>query len=218
MDQILDLLAPLGPQIITALPLIPTSYKLLVHAKPLPACCVLISHFLATASNSFPHSGPLVTAARSEIVVNSLNPNWQLTTIHTGTRLPFFNFLSIINSEEQSRAVAYCWQPASTVTPGIEPRWDPRPYIYSMSRLLFFPSFVVPPSIKREGLDFFYNWCSLTTPYSTRGHIKVADIYISYIIHKTQTDTKFYYIQGHLSMQDSAAAYASTYLNLRNGN
>jgi hypothetical protein len=26
------------------------------------------------------------------------------------------------------------------------------------------------------------------------------------------------YIQGHLSMQDSAAAYASTYLNLRNGN
>jgi hypothetical protein len=26
----------------------------------------------------------------------------------------------------------------------------------------------------------------------------------------TQTDTKFYYIQGHLSMQDSAAAYAST--------
>jgi hypothetical protein len=30
-----------------------------------------------------------------------------------------------------------------------------------------------------------------------------------------QTDS--YYIQGHLSMQDSAAAYASTYLNLRNG-
>jgi hypothetical protein len=29
-------------------------------------------------------------------------------------------------------------------------------------------------------------------------------------IHKTQTDTKIYYIQGHLSMQVSAAAYAST--------
>jgi hypothetical protein len=27
---------------------------------------------------------------------------------------------------------------------------------------------------------FFYNWCSLTTPYSTRGHIKVGDIYILY--------------------------------------
>jgi hypothetical protein len=70
---------------------------------------------------------------------------------------------------------------------------------------------------KKGGLDFFYNWCSLTTPYSIRGHIKVGDIYILYIIHKTQTDTKFYYKQRHLSMQNSAAAYASTYLNLRNG-
>jgi hypothetical protein len=32
---------------------------------------------------------------------------------------------------EQSRALAYCRQPASTVTPGIEPRWDPWPYISS---------------------------------------------------------------------------------------
>jgi hypothetical protein len=55
---------------------------------------------------------------------------------------------------EQSSAVAYCRQPASTVTPGIEPCWDPWPYIYSTSRLLFF-SFVVPPLIKREGLDVF---------------------------------------------------------------
>jgi hypothetical protein len=66
-------------------------------------------------------------------------------------------------------------------------------------------------------LDFFYNWFSLTTPYSTRGHINVGDVYILYIIHKTQPDTNFYYIKGHLSMQDSATAYASTYLNLRNG-
>jgi hypothetical protein len=68
---------------------------------------------------------------------------------------------SEVNSAEQSRALAYCRQPASTVTPGIEPRWDPWPYICSR---LFFPSFVVPPLIKMEGLDFFYNWCSLTTP------------------------------------------------------
>jgi ascorbate-specific PTS system EIIC-type component UlaA len=47
--------------------------------------------------------------------------------------------------------------------------------------------------------------------------IGIGDIYILYIIHKTQTYTKFYYIQGHLSMQDSAAAHASIYLNLRNG-
>jgi hypothetical protein len=57
---------------------------------------------------------------------------------------------------EQSRAVAYCRQPASTVTAGIEPRWDPWPYICSMSRLLFFfPSFVVPPLIKKRGWTFF---------------------------------------------------------------
>jgi hypothetical protein len=31
---------------------------------------------------------------------------------------------------EQSRAVAYCRQPASTVTLGIEPRWDPWPSIW----------------------------------------------------------------------------------------
>jgi hypothetical protein len=86
-----------------------------------------------------------------------------------------------------------------------------------MSRLLFFPFFRFSSFHKREGLGFFYNWRCLTTPYSTRGHIKVGDIYILYIIHKTQTDTKFYYIQRHLSMQNSAAAYASTYLNLRNG-
>jgi hypothetical protein len=88
-------------------------------------------------------------------------------------------------------------------------------YLFSV-KTFFFPSFLVPPLIKGEGLDFFYNWCFLTTPYSNRGHIEVGDMYIIYIIHKKQTDTKFYYIQGHLSMQDSAAAYASTYLNLRN--
>jgi hypothetical protein len=87
----------------------------------------------------------------------------------------------------QSRAVAYCRRPASTVTPGIEPRWDPWPYICSMSRLCSPPSFVVPPLIKREGLDFFYNWCSLTTPFSTRGHIKVEDIYILYMCRAEQS-------------------------------
>jgi hypothetical protein len=57
------------------------------------------------------------------------------------------------SAAEQSKAVAYCRQPASTVTPGIEPSWNPWSYISSMSRLLFFPpSFVVPPLIKREGV------------------------------------------------------------------
>jgi hypothetical protein len=53
-----------------------------------------------------------------------------------------------------TKAAAYCQQPASTVALGIEPRWDPWPYICSVSRLLFFFSFV-PPLIKREGLGFF---------------------------------------------------------------
>jgi hypothetical protein len=83
-------------------------------------------------------------------------------------------------------------------------------YLFNVKTFVFSP-FVVPPLIKRERLGFFYNWCFLTTPYCTRGHIKVGDIpYIFYIIHETQTGTKFYYIQGHLSMQDSAAAHAST--------
>jgi hypothetical protein len=47
-------------------------------------------------------------------------------------------------AEAEEEAEAYGWQPAGTVIPGIGPRWDPWPYIYSMSRLLF-SSFVDPP-------------------------------------------------------------------------
>jgi hypothetical protein len=89
-------------------------------------------------------------------------------------------------------------------------------YLFSVKTFAFF-FFRCSSFDKKGGVGFFYNWRSITTPYSTRGHIKVGDIYILYIIHKTQTDTKFYYIQSHLSMQVSRAAYASTYLNLRNG-
>jgi hypothetical protein len=44
-------------------------------------------------------------------------------------------------------AEAYCWQPAGTLNPGTGPRWDPWPYICSMSRPLFcfVFSFVEPP-------------------------------------------------------------------------
>jgi hypothetical protein len=88
-------------------------------------------------------------------------------------------------------------------------------YLFNIKTFVFF--FRFSSFDKKGGVGLFLYWCSLTTPYSTRGHIKVGDICILYIIHKTQTDTKFYYIQGRLSMQDSATAYASTYLNLRNG-
>jgi hypothetical protein len=57
----------------------------------------------------------------------------------------------------QSRAEAYCRQPANMVTPGIGPRWDPWPYICSMSRPLCFslPSLFLLID-KKEGLDFFF--------------------------------------------------------------
>jgi hypothetical protein len=44
-------------------------------------------------------------------------------------------------------------------------------YLYNVKTFVF--SFFRCSSllIKSEGLDFFNNWCSLTTPYSTWGHI-----------------------------------------------
>jgi hypothetical protein len=131
-----------------------------------------------------------------------------------------FQFSNLISLAEQSRA-----EQRSSLLPATSRHshsWHRAPlgpmrYICSMSRLLFFFFFRCSSFDKKEGVGLFYNWCSLTAPFSTRGRIKVGDIYILYIIHKTQTDSKFYYIQGHLSMQDSAAACASTCLHLRNG-
>jgi hypothetical protein len=50
-------------------------------------------------------------------------------------------FTSKLNCSEQSRALAYCRQPATTVTLDIEPPWDPWSYICSVSRLFFFRCF-----------------------------------------------------------------------------
>jgi hypothetical protein len=114
-------------------------------------------------------------------------------------------YLNLRNGRaEQSRAVAYCWQPASTVTLGIEPRWDPWPYI-SVSRLLFFSSFIVPPLIKGRGWAFFVIGVPLLHLFHPRSHWSRGYRHIIHF-HKTQTDSKFYYIQGHLSMQDSASS------------
>jgi hypothetical protein len=76
-------------------------------------------------------------------------------SLHSLIKLKTCKFSHIATDAEQSRAVAYCRQPASTVTLGIESRWDPWPYICSMSRFLFFfSSFVVPPLIKGRGWAF----------------------------------------------------------------
>jgi hypothetical protein len=54
---------------------------------------------------------------------------------------------------EQSIAEAYCRQPAGTLSPGTGPRWDPWPYICSISRplLCFVFPFVDPPYWRRRG-------------------------------------------------------------------
>jgi hypothetical protein len=58
----------------------------------------------------------------------------------------------------EAEAEAYCREPAGTLKPGIGSRWDPWPYICSMSRPLFcfvFP-FVDPPCWQRRGWSFIY--------------------------------------------------------------
>jgi hypothetical protein len=69
-------------------------------------------------------------------------------------------------SAGRSEAEAYCRQPAGALTLGIGSRWDPWPYIFSMSRPFFFLSLI--PLIDKGGVGLFdIYWCSLTTPYST---------------------------------------------------
>jgi hypothetical protein len=76
----------------------------------------------------------------------------------------------------QNRAVAYCRQPASTVTLGIDPRWDPWPYtvfVQCQDFCLFF--FFRCSSVDKKGrVGLFYNWCSLTTPTTTSVKVKAT--------------------------------------------
>jgi hypothetical protein len=116
------------------------------------------------------------------LVLSTAEPSW--TLFHDGFVSLTHGFSGMTDCKEQSRAVAYCRQPASTVTLGTEPLWDPWTYICSVSRLLFFFFFRCSSFDKKGGVGLFYNWCSLTTPYSTRRHIKVGDIYILYIFTK----------------------------------
>jgi hypothetical protein len=119
-------------------------------AKLFPASCVLNSHFLATAPNSENSS-----VSRAQVLLSQppVQNSCQLNCSAISSQPPLQSSNELV--AEHSRAVACCRQPASMVTLGIEPRWDPWPYICSASRLLFFSSFVVPPLTKREGLDFF---------------------------------------------------------------
>jgi hypothetical protein len=61
-------------------------------------------------------------------------------------QLSYLNGLKVDHRQLEAEAEAYYGQPAGTLTPGIGPRWDPWPYICSMSRpLLFFFPFVDLP-------------------------------------------------------------------------
>jgi hypothetical protein len=77
--------------------------------------------------------------------------------------------------EAEAEAEAYCRQPAGTLSPVLGPRWDPWPYICSMSRPLFF-SFRWSSLLIKEGLVFsiYRDWCSLATAYSTWDYIFIS--------------------------------------------
>jgi hypothetical protein len=97
-----------------------------------PLVVIIISVYsVLWSSDVVSRSGPLIS---SLFCLLSAPECWQLT-----------------NSWLQSRAVAFCRQPASTVTPGIEPRRDPWPYICSMSRLLLFFSFFRCSAFDKKG-------------------------------------------------------------------
>jgi hypothetical protein len=69
---------------------------------------------------------------------------------------------------EQSRAVAWCWQAASTVARGSGPCGDPWPYIYSPLRPLHF-IFIEPPLRWEEGLVILSR-CPLISLSTTGGY------------------------------------------------
>jgi hypothetical protein len=100
-----------------------------------------------------------------------------------------FPFLRLLRLAEQSRT-----EQSSSLLPAASQHghsWHRAPlgpmaiYLFSVKTFVFFSFFLCSSFDNREGLgSFFHNWCSLTTPHSTRGHIKVGDIYILYIFTK----------------------------------
>jgi hypothetical protein len=74
-----------------------------------------------------------------------------------------FVIISLVEAiaEAEAEAKAYCRQAAGTFTLGIGPRWDPWPYICSMSRplccfVLFFLSLII--LIDKGGVGLLYTY------------------------------------------------------------
>jgi hypothetical protein len=111
---------------------------------------------------SFMRTGSVFRASGAELnsqrKTNSQAGDHFTPTSYSSLHMLTFKWLGQIRAE-QSRALAYCRQTASTATLGIEPRWDPWPYICSVSRLLFVCVFFGCSSFdKKGGVGLFYNY------------------------------------------------------------
>jgi hypothetical protein len=53
-------------------------------------------------------------------------------------------------------------------------------YLFNVKTFVFYFFRCSPFDKKGGGWTLFYNWCSLTTPFSTRGHIKVRQRFSNY--------------------------------------
>jgi hypothetical protein len=76
----------------------------------------------------------------------------------------------------EAEAEAYCRQPAGRLTHDIGPRWDPWPYIFSMSRPLFFLSLILLIDKGGVGLLYIYR---LEFTYYTLLLLKLYSFFLS---------------------------------------
>jgi hypothetical protein len=116
-------------------------------------------------SNPPPHGCELsVSQSQSYVTTDCLSANL------SWNKAPELSVEAEAEPKAEAKAEAYCRQPAGTLTPGIGPRWDPWPYICSMSRPLFC-FLLLFLLIDKGGVGLIYiDWCPLTTPYSTWGY------------------------------------------------
>jgi hypothetical protein len=137
-------------QVIIALSLISTIHT--SPAQPFPNLLFFSSRSLAMVSNNGYSSASVLTSLLyGEYPATRLLSIVKSTIVPSLPRLPCrarhscqpqticYSATNYFTSLHQ--AEAYCRQPAGTLKPGIGPRWDPWPYICSMSRPLFCFSF-----------------------------------------------------------------------------
>jgi hypothetical protein len=134
VNEFIDYLHDSELQTITTLSLIYTVYKSL-HAESSPACS-FTNHCLVTNLNNRDSSASVVRplpAVQHSITEPSTKFPASLAELKSQANYSVVSSQTQLSTDcvaeqsraEQSRAVAYCRQPASTVTLGIEPRWGP---------------------------------------------------------------------------------------------